>query len=207
MIWSIRTISYDFIYIYIYRDGQCRCTSVPWEPLWSIFVAKGLHVPCYVSLHQDDVVEEENAEPAPPKMERRLNEETCPAYVPRLPWGASVPYSTCLWQNDKPFDRLTIRTISHECNPFNTSKWGWPTATGTVPTLTTKKWHGRKNMLKSVGVGVLATLSMLFADVNPLVSKVPSEWIIATPCPVKMQRETTRLMFGNHGTMGQAVDR
>lgn len=31
---------------------------------------------------------------------------------------ASVPYSTCLWQNDKPFDRLTIRTISHECNPF-----------------------------------------------------------------------------------------
>ena len=113
---------------------------------------------------------------------------------------ASVPYSTCLWRNDKPFDRLTIRTTSHECGLFNISKWGWPTATGTVPTLKTKKWQGRKNMLKSVGVGVLVTLSMLFANVNPLVSKVPSEWIIATPCPVKMPWDTTR--FTCLGTMG-----
>lgn len=28
-----------------------------------------------------DPVEEEGAEPAPPKIERRLNEETCPAYA------------------------------------------------------------------------------------------------------------------------------
>lgn len=50
-----------------------------------------------VPRNEDDAVEEENAEPAPPKMERRLNEETCPAYV----IITQAPAALCKgkWQN------------------------------------------------------------------------------------------------------------
>ncbi len=113
-------------------------------------VAKGLHVPCYISSPQDDVVEEETAEPTPPKMERRLNEETCPAYVPRLyinmekkplccqestsPYLSSKEHQhtsttkgtrakTFGRKKHKPLERLTVMTIRHEFTPFKIPSW------------------------------------------------------------------------------------
>ena len=44
-------------------------------------VLSTLHSSCWADVQDEPAPDGEEVEPSPPKMERRLNEETCPAYV------------------------------------------------------------------------------------------------------------------------------